>query len=40
MEAKTRVTFSTKNLSDGVYVTKIETKDGSTISKKVIISNK
>lgn len=40
IETKTRVTFSTKNLSDGVYVTKIETKDGSTISKKVIISNK
>ncbi len=34
-----RLSFSTKNLSDGVYIAKIETKNTNTITKKVIISN-
>lgn len=34
-----RHTFSTKNLSDGVYIANVALEDGNTLSKKVVISN-
>lgn len=35
-----RISFSTKNLSDGVYLAKIVTKNNNTFSQKIIIANK
>ena len=35
-----RYEFSTKNLSDGIYVATVTLKNSNTLSKKVIIANK
>ncbi len=40
LDNEVRLSFSTKNLSDGIYVAKIETLNANTTSKKVIIKNK
>ncbi|WP_452221319.1 T9SS type A sorting domain-containing protein [Lacinutrix salivirga] len=40
LKLQTEYRFSTKNLSDGVYITKVDVKNGESINKKVIISSK
>jgi len=40
LETKTEYYFSTKNLSDGVYIAKLQLKNNVLISKKVIVINK
>ena len=36
----TRFEFTTKNLSDGVYVVNVTLKNNSTLNKKIIVTNK
>ncbi|WP_452233120.1 T9SS type A sorting domain-containing protein [Lacinutrix sp. MEBiC02595] len=40
LSVKDRYTFSTKNLSEGIYITKVTFANQSTMSKKVIVSQK
>jgi hypothetical protein len=38
--SKTNYEFSTASFSDGVYLVKIQSSDGQSIGKKIIISSK
>jgi len=38
LEMKDRYHFSTKNLSEGVYIAKVAFSDQSSMSKKVVVS--
>ena len=38
--SKRKYTFSTKSLSTGIYIVKIELQDRNIFSKKIVVSNK